>query len=92
MELGMWNMLGDYLDGSALTADSFLKSSHLLQQQVFQLTHNDESNFEGKKMIKKCPTFQYWDTILAIELLILTFVRAHHEKNFSLFVEAYFLY
>ena len=32
--------------------------------------------------------FQYWDTILTIEIYILVFVRAHQEKNFSLYVEA----
>ena len=39
-------------------------------------------------MIKKSPTFQYWDTILTIDIYILVFVRAHREKNFSLYVEA----
>ena len=39
-------------------------------------------------MIEKSPTFQYWDTILSIELLIFTFIRAHHEKDFPLYVEA----
>ena len=39
-------------------------------------------------MIKKSPTFQYWDTILTIEIYIFVFVRAHREKNFFLFVEA----
>ena len=39
-------------------------------------------------MIKSSPTFQYWDTILNIEVLVLTIVRAHHEKNFPLYVEA----
>ena len=28
------------------------------------------------------PTFQYWDTILSIELLGLIFVRAHREQNY----------
>ena len=36
----------------------------------------------------KSPTFQYWDTILNIELLGLTFIRAHREGNFSLYVES----
>ena len=39
-------------------------------------------------MIKSSPTFQYWDTILNIEVLVLTIVRAHHEKNSPLYVEA----
>ena len=39
-------------------------------------------------MIKSSPTFQYWDTIVNIEVLVLTIIRAHSEKNFSLYVEA----
>lgn len=33
------------------------------------------------------PTFQYWDTILNIEVMDLIFVRAHREENFPLCVE-----
>ena len=39
-------------------------------------------------MIKSSPIFQYWDTILSIEVLVLTIIRAHCEKNFSLYVDA----
>ena len=39
-------------------------------------------------MIAKSPTFQYWDTILNMEILGLIFVRAHREQDFPLFVEA----
>lgn len=119
LEMGMWNMLGDYLAGSgwttaltdagiatAGTADSFLKSSHLartrhahqvtcvaldsLQRQAFQKDELNGSSFEVWKenMIRKSPTFQYWDTILSIEMLILVFIRAHRENNFPLYVEA----
>lgn len=38
-------------------------------------------------MIAKSPTFQYWDTILHLEILGLIFVRAHRERDFPLYVE-----
>ena len=40
-----------------------------------------------QEMISKSPTFQFWDTILNIEILALTFVHAHREQNFPLYVE-----
>ena len=39
-------------------------------------------------MVRKSPTFQYWDTILRLELLVLLFVRAHREADFSLYVSS----
>ena len=39
-------------------------------------------------MTKRSPTFQFWDTVLMLELQILIFVRAHREKNFNLYIEA----
>ena len=39
-------------------------------------------------MIKKSPTFQFWDTVMSIEKIILTFIRAHREKNFDLYVKS----
>ena len=39
-------------------------------------------------MISKSPTFQYWDTILNMEILGLIFVRAHREQHFPLYVES----
>ena len=38
-------------------------------------------------MIKKTPTFQYWDTVLNMEIIGLIFVSAHREQNFPLYVE-----
>ena len=48
-----------------------------------------EEPFEewSSKMIKKSPTFLYWDLILKIEALVLIFIRAHGEKNFPLYVK-----
>ena len=39
-------------------------------------------------MVEKIPTFQFWDTVLRMELMGLTFVRAHCEANFPLYVES----
>ena len=39
-------------------------------------------------MILESPTFQYWDTILSMELLGLILIRSHREKKFSLYVES----
>ena len=39
------------------------------------------------KMRQRSPTFLFWEMIMRYETLILIFVRAHRERNFSLFVE-----
>ena len=39
-------------------------------------------------MIEKIHTFQSWDTSLRIEKLVLTFIRAHRERNFDLYVQS----
>lgn len=41
-----------------------------------------------QEMVRKSPTFQYWNTILRLELLVLLFVRAHREADFSLYVSS----
>ena len=38
-------------------------------------------------MLKKSPTFMFWDQIMKYEALILIFIRAHREKNFTLYVK-----
>ena len=38
-------------------------------------------------MVEESPTFQFWDTVLNMEIMGLTFVRAHHEANFPLYVQ-----
>ena len=60
-----------------------------LQHQAFSLSGCFQS-FETWRadMVKQSPTFQFWDTIISIELLILVFVRAHRENNFSMYIEA----
>ena len=39
-------------------------------------------------MIEKIHTSQSWDTTLRIEMLVLTFIRAHGERNFDLCVKS----
>ena len=39
-------------------------------------------------MVEKSPTFQYWETILQMELSGFIFIRSHREKNFALFIES----
>ena len=40
-------------------------------------------------MIPKSSTFQYWDTILHLEILGLIFVRAHSERDFALYINTH---
>ncbi len=89
---------------SSGVAESFLKVSHLtrtrhahqitvaafykLQRQAFSLS--GQSDFKGwrLKLMKESPTFQYWDMVMGLEKLILTFVRAHRERDFNLYVQS----
>ena len=59
-----------------------------LQHQAFSLA-GDLENFESWRlgMIKLSPTFQFWDTVLRLELIIFMFVRAHREKDFNIYIE-----
>ena len=61
---------------SKLQHDAFLQSEGL----------HDENTKETWRQaaMAKSPTFQYWDTILRMEILGLLFVSAHREKKFSL--------
>ncbi len=36
----------------------------------------------------RSPTFRFWDMLLQLQLLVLTFVRSHRERNLALYVEA----
>lgn len=63
-----------------------------LQEDAF-LSTDQEDTVEAKEawrqdMIRKSPAFQYWDTVLHLELLDFVFIRAHREKNFSLYIES----
>lgn len=39
-------------------------------------------------MVKECPTFQFWDAVLRMEIMAPIFVRAHREANFPLYEES----
>lgn len=64
-----------------------------LQQDAFDCSDHRNAE-EGAKeawrqdMINKSPTFQYWDTILNMEILGLMFIRAHRKANCPLYVES----
>ena len=62
-----------------------------LQHDAFlntQQGHTNEAKEVWRQDIKKSPTFHYWDTVLHLELLGLTFIRSHRDKNFPLYVES----
>ena len=61
-----------------------------LQKNAYDLLSKDSSFHDSfdewrVKMIKKSPTFLYWDMVLRIEVLELIFIRAHRERNFLLY-------
>ena len=64
----------------------------VLQKNASDLLSKDSSFHDSfdewrVKMIKKSPTFLYWDMVLRIEVLVLIFIRAHRERNFLLYCE-----
>lgn len=64
-----------------------------LQSDAFTLmSHSDdeERSFGVWKdeMGARSPTFRFWDMLLQLQLLVLTFVRSHRERNLALYVEA----
>ena len=63
-----------------------------LQEDAFLQTEGIHSNevkeIWRQEMVQKSPTFQYWDTVLNMELLGLIFIRSHREGNFPLYVES----
>ena len=68
-----------------------LLTLHNLQQEAFMLTTGPKDEQSAKEwrdtMLKKSPTFMFWDQIMKYEALILIFIRAHREKNFTLYVK-----
>ena len=60
-----------------------------LQEEAYAITGGLLSKQAWKESMKKdSPTFQYWDTILSLELMGLVFVRAHREKIFPLYLDS----
>ena len=64
---------------SKLQQDAFLSSETLHDEEKIQAWR--------QKMVEKSPTFQFWDSVLRMEIIGLIFVRAHREANFPLYVE-----
>lgn len=60
-----------------------------LQRTAYATNASSEISFEAWRegMMDRCTTFFFWDLIMRLETLILLFVRAHREKDFSLYVE-----
>ena len=62
-----------------------------LQREAFLLskrTNTKESSKTWKNEMQcKSPTIAYWNLTMRYQILILLFVRAHRERNFSLYVE-----
>ena len=61
-----------------------------LQREAYALSDESlTSTYEEwrQNMIEKIHTFQSSDTTLRIEKLVLTFIRAHRERNFDLYVQ-----
>jgi hypothetical protein len=63
-------------------------------QDAFLDMVNEEPHDEETKeawiqdMTTKNPTFQYWNTILNMDIMGLIFVRAHREQDFAFYVES----
>ena len=65
-----------------------LLTLHKLQKKASLQLGSSESEIKWRNnMCQKSPTFMFWDFIVRYESLILIFVRANREKNFSLYVE-----
>ena len=89
---------------SSGTVDSFLKASHLmktryarqvsavalakLQEEAYTSTGESLSKETWRECMRESPMFRYWDTIFNLEITGLVFVRAHRERNFSLYLDS----
>ena len=61
------------------------------QQEAWECakaTNEDVQLDEWRETMMKVTYFSVWDLILQYEMLVMTFVRAHHENNFKLYVES----
>ena len=71
---------------SALALSKLQHDAYL--ERAAGITAEDRTEEDWKQsMVTKSPTFKYWDTTLRIEILGLTSVRAHRERDFPLYVE-----
>lgn len=76
-----------------LTKTRQVTAAALYKVQMEAYSSSDDSqniSYEAWKinMIEKSPTFQFWDTVLDMQKKVLTFIRAHRERNFDLYVQS----
>lgn len=66
-----------------------LLALHSMKQEAFLASACDGASFaEWENTVRQIsPTFVFWELVMKYETLILIFVRAHRERDFSLFVE-----
>jgi hypothetical protein len=68
-----------------------LLSLNQLQEEAYQNYKLENSLLSKdawiKEMEKKSPTFYFWNMILRLETKVFLLIRAHREKNFTLYVE-----
>ena len=61
-----------------------------LQHDAFETMcdPNEEKTVEDWKheIIEKSLTFEFWDKILQLQLMVLIFIRSHREKDFALYI------
>ena len=65
---------------SYLQREAFDKAGADPHRRPFEMWHLE--------MIKKSPTYQFWDLVLKFEMLVLIFIRAQTENNFGHYVES----
>jgi len=60
-----------------------------MKQEAYLASASDEASLADweNAMRQRSPTFLFWDLVMKYKTLVLIFVRAHRERNFSLFVE-----
>ena len=60
-----------------------------LQRDAFMTMKEEHEDFQewSERMENQSPTFAFWKLIHDLELLGLTFVRAHREKNLDLYIQ-----
>jgi hypothetical protein len=62
---------------------------HQLLHGAYEHLNGENDNFLIWKrgMLKSSPTFKFWHMIMQLQLAILTFVRAHRQNDFKLYIE-----
>ena len=71
-----------------VTAISLAKLQHDAYKTMCNAADED-TTFEHCKnrIFQNSSTFDFWDNILQIELLVLIFVRSHRARNFSVYMD-----